>query len=324
LTSAKNIKTPLMIAQGANDPRVNHAESEQIIVALRDRGFPVEYLLIPDEGHGFARPVNNMASIMATEKFFAKYLGGRYQEGGTPEVVARLKEVTVDPKTVVVAKKADPSRVGVPKAAVDLRPGTYKYKAKLAMGGQEMALDSSTTIKEENGAWTATATLNTPNGQVLVTSTLEKGSLIVRNVNVTQPGGGVKVEFKDNKATGNMNLNGQDRPVAADLGGPLFADAAGSDEAIACLPLAEGYSTTFRNFDIFKQKEKLLQLKVAGAESVTVPAGTFDTFKVEITSADGGPDHQTVWIAKDSRKPVKVSQTLADMGGAILTAELVP
>jgi dipeptidyl aminopeptidase/acylaminoacyl peptidase len=106
LTSAAKIKTPLMIAQGANDPRVNHSESEQIVVALRDRGFPIEYLLIPDEGHGFARPVNNMASFMATEKFFAKYLGGRYQEGGTPEVVARLKEVTVDPKTVTLAKIA--------------------------------------------------------------------------------------------------------------------------------------------------------------------------------------------------------------------------
>jgi len=107
LTSVAKIRTPLMIAQGANDPRVNHAESEQILVALRDRGFPVEYLLIPDEGHGFARPVNNMASLMATEKFFAKHLGGRYQEGGTPEVMARLKEVTVDPKTVVLAKRAD-------------------------------------------------------------------------------------------------------------------------------------------------------------------------------------------------------------------------
>jgi dipeptidyl aminopeptidase/acylaminoacyl peptidase len=107
LTSAAKIRTPLMIAQGANDPRVNHAESEQILVALRDRGFPVEYLLIPDEGHGFARPVNNMASLMATERFFAKYLGGRCQEGGTREVVARLKEVTVDPKTVVLAKPAD-------------------------------------------------------------------------------------------------------------------------------------------------------------------------------------------------------------------------
>ena len=104
LTSAAKIKTPLLIAQGANDPRVNHAESEQIVVALRDRGFPVEYLLIPDEGHGFARPVNNMASLMATESFLAKYLGGRYQEGGTQEVVVRLKEVTVDPKAVVLAK----------------------------------------------------------------------------------------------------------------------------------------------------------------------------------------------------------------------------
>jgi dipeptidyl aminopeptidase/acylaminoacyl peptidase len=104
LNSAGKLKTPLMIAQGANDPRVNHAESEQIVVALRDRGFPVEYLLIPDEGHGFARPVNNMASVMATENFFAKYLGGRYQEGGTPKVTARLKEITVDPKTVVLAK----------------------------------------------------------------------------------------------------------------------------------------------------------------------------------------------------------------------------
>ena len=49
--------------------------------------------------------VNEMAAVMATEKFFAHYLGGRYQEGGTPAVTARLKEITVDPKTVVLAKK---------------------------------------------------------------------------------------------------------------------------------------------------------------------------------------------------------------------------
>ena len=323
LTSANKIKTPLMIAQGANDPRVNHRESEQIVVALRDRGFPVEYLLIPDEGHGFARPVNNMASIMATEAFFAQYLGGRHQEGGTPEVVARLKEITVDPKTVVLAKNADPKNVGVPKTIADLTPGTHKYKAKIAVGGQEVSIDSSTTIAEENGAWSAKTTMTTPNGPVLISSTLEKGTLIVRNVNVTQPGGGgVDVQFNDNKATGKMNLNGEDRPVNVDLGGPLFADAAGSDEAIACLPLAEGYTTTYRNFDIRRQKEKLLQLKVTGAESVTVPAGTFDTLKVEITSADGGPDHQTLWITKDSRKTVKASAVLADMGGAIMTTEL--
>jgi len=54
LNSADKIKTPLMVVQGANDPRVNKGEADQIVVALRDRKFPVEYLLAPDEGHGFS------------------------------------------------------------------------------------------------------------------------------------------------------------------------------------------------------------------------------------------------------------------------------
>lgn len=322
LTSAGKIKTPLMIAQGSNDPRVNHAESEQIVVALRDRGFPVEYLLIPDEGHGFARPVNNMASLMATEAFFAKYLGGRAQEGGTPEVVARLKEVTVDPKTVVLAKKADPNSVGVPKPAVDLTPGTYKYKVMVNAGGQQIPLTISTTIKEENGAWTAVDNVESPMGPATDTAILEKGTLIVRKRSVHQGPANINLDFAGNKASGNANMGGTDKPVNLDLGGPLFADGAGSAEAIACLPLAEGYTTSYRNFDVQKQKEKLLQLKVVGVESVTVPAGTFDSFRVEISSADGGTDHETVWIAKDSRKPVKSSAVLGSMGGATMTAEL--
>ena len=106
------------------------------------------------------------------------------------------------------------------------------------------------------------------------------------------------------------------------MGGPLFAGAVGSELTIGCLPLAEEYSTTFRNFDIQKQKENLLWLKVVGMERITVPAGTFDSYKVELTSADGGSYKQTVWIAKDSRKPVKAISVLADMGGAIVTEEL--
>jgi len=106
LNSADKIKTPLLVVQGANDPRVKRAEADQIVIALRDRGFPVEYLVAPDEGHGFARPVNNMAMFAASEKFFAKYLGGRFQETMTPEVAKRLAELTVDPKTVSIVKVA--------------------------------------------------------------------------------------------------------------------------------------------------------------------------------------------------------------------------
>ncbi|MFZ0773457.1 MAG: alpha/beta fold hydrolase [Candidatus Sulfotelmatobacter sp.] len=324
LTSADKIKTPLMIAQGANDARVNHAESEQIVIALRDRGFPVEYLLISDEGHGFARPVNNMASVMATEKFFAHYLGGRYQEGGTPEVTARLKEITIDPKTVVLARKVDASSVGVPKLAMDLQPGTYKYQAKIEAGGQQISLSVSTTITEDGDAWTATDVTDTPNGTVTAVSTLEKGTLIARKLNLKQGPVAVDLNFSGGKAVGNMNMNGQDRPISVDLGGPLFADAAGAKQSISCLPLAEGYSTTFRNFDVQKQKVKLMQLKVSGVGKVTVPAGTFEAYTVEITSADGGADKETLWVARDSHKAVKESAVLPSMGGAVLTQELVP
>ena len=67
-----------------------------------------------------------------------------------------------------------------------------------------------------------------------------------------------------------------------------------------------------------------MALKVSGVESVTVGAGTFDSYRVEITSADGGNDKQTVWIAKDSRKPVKLEALLPSMGGATMIMELVP
>ncbi|MCX6239030.1 MAG: S9 family peptidase [Bacteroidia bacterium] len=107
LNSANKIKAALLVVQGANDPRVNKAESDQIVIALRDRGFPVEYIVAPDEGHGFARPVNKMAMLASAEKFLAKHLGGRYQESMKPEVAKRLGEITVDVATVKLAPPAE-------------------------------------------------------------------------------------------------------------------------------------------------------------------------------------------------------------------------
>jgi dipeptidyl aminopeptidase/acylaminoacyl peptidase len=321
LTKASSIRTPLLVVQGANDPRVNRREAEQIVTALRDRGSPVEYILAPDEGHGFARPVNNMAMYMAAEKFFAEYLDGRYQTDGTPEVVARLKEITVDPKTVTVSKPVEAGSVGVPAVTVAMQPGVWKYKATIEMGAQKVALNETITIREEDGAWTVSSVVDTPMGQMTDTATLDKGTLVLRKRSVKQGPLTIDLAVEGNKATGSMKMNGKETPISADLGGPLFADVAGP-QSIALLPLADGYTTTFRNFDLQKQKVKLIALKVAGSESVTVPAGAFDTFKVELSSADGGADKQTLWIAKDPRKAVKLSAVLADMGGATLTAEL--
>jgi dipeptidyl aminopeptidase/acylaminoacyl peptidase len=323
LYSAEKIKTPLMVVQGANDPRVNRREAEQIVIALRDRGFPVEYILAPDEGHGFARPVNNLAMYMAVEKFLAAHLGGRYQEGGSPEVVARLQEITVDPKTVELSKMVDPSTVGVPQVTGELKPGTYKYDARISMGEQQMALKLSTTITDSGDAWTALETMGTPMGAMLDTVTLDQSALTLKKRSVQQGPVAVYLEFSADKVTGTMEVEGDDKPVSIDLDGPVFADGAGASFVIGCLPLQDGYSTAFRNFDVQAQKVKLMQLAVAGSESASVPAGTFDTFRVELSPADGSSGKYTVWIAKDTRTPVKISTVMADMGGAILTAELL-
>jgi dipeptidyl aminopeptidase/acylaminoacyl peptidase len=323
LYAAEKIKTPLMVVQGANDPRVNIREAEQIVVALRDRKFPVEYIVAPDEGHGFHRPVNNMAMFMAVERFLARHLDGRYQEGGTPEAVARLKEITVDPSTVVLKKAVDAAAVGAPKPAVDLTDGSWNYSAKIAMGGQEIPVKYNVTIKDTAEGWQVADTMETPMGPAVDSAVLAKGSLVLRSRNIKQGPMSIVTTVEGNKVTGKMSMNGKDQDVSADAEGPLFADAAGAWHSVASLPLADGYTTSYRNFDLQKQKVKINELKVNGTERITVPAGLFDTWKVEVASTDGA-DKTTYWISKEGRKPVKVSAVLGSMGGAILTAELLP
>jgi dipeptidyl aminopeptidase/acylaminoacyl peptidase len=170
LNSADKIKTPLMIVQGANDPRVNKAESDQIVIALRDRNYPVTYLLADDEGHGFQRPVNNMALFAAGEKFLAKYLGGRFQEDMKPEVAKRLSELTVDVKTVQLAKKADMN--AAPTADVT---GKWKLTATAGVQVIEIALDLKQTGAAFNGSMNS----------ILGPATIENGKVSGNNFTAT-------------------------------------------------------------------------------------------------------------------------------------------
>src|SRR5256712_765586 len=102
-----------------------------------------------------------MAMFSEAEKFFANYLGGRYQEGATPEVAQRLKEITVDVKSVTLPKIVE-AAAGAPKPAVDLSPGTFNYKATIVAGPQTTPLTTRTEIKENGGAWVATEIADTP------------------------------------------------------------------------------------------------------------------------------------------------------------------
>lgn len=87
LFKVDQIRIPMLIAQGANDPRVPQAESDQVVQAMKDKGLEVEYMVFEDEGHGFAKPENRLEFYAAAEKFLAKHLGGRYEEGAPEKAV---------------------------------------------------------------------------------------------------------------------------------------------------------------------------------------------------------------------------------------------
>jgi len=82
LWRADQIRRPLLIAQGANDPRVKQAESDQIVGAMKGKNLPVTYVLYPDEGHGFARPQNRTSFYAISEGFLSTCLGGRFEAVG--------------------------------------------------------------------------------------------------------------------------------------------------------------------------------------------------------------------------------------------------
>jgi dienelactone hydrolase len=146
LFSAEQITAPLLVIQGANDPRVKKRESEQIVVALRDLGREVEYILAEDEGHGFAGHENRLAFSVAMERFLAQHLHGRYQEETSDEIGATLAALTVDVSTVVVAEAptmtVDAATAPLPMADGSLlEPATLQYSVTAPMMGQEMVFD---------------------------------------------------------------------------------------------------------------------------------------------------------------------------------------
>lgn len=316
LSHVDKIKTPLLIVQGANDPRVKKAEADQIVVALRERNYPVEYILADDEGHGFARPVNNMAMFARSEEFLAKYLGGRYQKEMKPEVAERLKQLTVDVKTVQMPKKAGKISA-LPKPVAAIKLGKMAFKVKMEQGGNLlMTFDSNREIREENGQIIVNSVIKTPMGEINEQTFLDKNSLQLLRRVVSR---NKEVMFDVQIADGNLSGTIAGQPVSVSVGDGILADGAGNDEVIAALPLAAGYETLIRNFDQMSLKTYVKSVKVTGTEKL----GNVEAFVVEVVNTENEADHQTIWIDKTSREVLKVVSVSPQNNGATVTIEPV-
>ena len=208
----------------------------------------------------------------------------------------------------------------LPTPAVALQPGTYSYLAKVEPG-PAAGIPLVTEIKDDPEGWLVSDSITTPAGNALDRAILDKTTLALKKRSVQQ--GAMVIEFlvKGGKIAGAANVRGQETQLNMDIGGDVFSDGAGANQTVAVLPLAVGYTTSFRALDIRSMKLRTMDVKVVGSEPVTVPAGTFDAFKVEIVSTVEG-SKTTLWVDRDSRKVVKAVQVSPTQGAVTVTSEL--
>jgi len=334
LFSATEMKAPLLVIQGANDPRVKQAESDQIVVALRELDRTVEYMVAPDEGHGFAGEENRLAMFAVIEKFLAKHLGGRYQEGAAPEIEQRIAELMVDistvelPEAVEGADEARTAALPVPTPGA-LEPMKMQHATELKLGGgQEMTIESTVELTRADvdgrSVWTVTSIANTPMGEAKDTWTLQADTLVPVSRSVLQGPVAIELAFGDESVKGMITMGAQEMPVEVALEAPVFGDQQALDAVLCALPLAEGYATPIRTFDIQSQRVRVWRLEVQGMETVDVPAGTFEAFSVAMTPLDGEGGGGTLWVSKKAPRMVVRGELAmpAQAGGGTSTAEL--
>jgi dipeptidyl aminopeptidase/acylaminoacyl peptidase len=331
INSADKIIAPLLVIQGANDPRVNKAESEQIVVSLRDRGHPVEYLLAPDEGHGFAGRENRLAVAAAMEKFLAAHVGGRYQASMPPDIAAKLAAITVDVNTV---KLAEPATTGSETAVLKtadggaVRAGNFAYQSTIKTMGQERTVAStrtvSTAVYGDRPVWRVVDATEFGGMTAADTVDLDRGTLAAVRRHAAGAGM-VSLAFSDTTVTGELRMGPQTVPIDAHVDGPLFAEGAGMDLVLSALPLEPEYATSVRVFSVLSQKVRPMKIAVTGTDTTITPAGTFATYIVQVTPLDGDDAGTATFKVTTAAPHVAVraeSKLPAMMGGGTTVAEL--
>jgi hypothetical protein len=210
--------------------------------------------------------------------------------------------------------------LSTPHLALDLTAGHFSYRVVTIMGAQRTEGTVAIDISDGGTVWNVTQTTDLAGATAVGTAVLEHGSLVVRRFEQRSSRASVTIEFAEHKMTGTLHSEAGDKQVSADVSGSVFAEGPGNFQSVGCLPLARDYAITYRNVDYVRQAEEQVGLKVFGIESVTVPAGTFDSYVVHLIRHPTETD-QTIWIDRKSRKVVKVSTAASN--GATTTQELL-
>jgi hypothetical protein len=189
---------------------------------------------------------------------------------------------------------------------MELTPGTFLYRTTILMMGRETVLETSVTVAPSEDGWRVEEVTSSGADTAL----LAAGSLSIRKRLMTAGPTRLEMDFADGRVSGTFfMMNGQTKSIDAEIGGELFAYGPGAAQSIAALPLADGYSTTLRTFDIATQAVSLSELRVTGIED--------DAFVVEVT-----PGEWTLRIARETR--TVLSQVRSKAGASLLSVLTSP
>jgi dipeptidyl aminopeptidase/acylaminoacyl peptidase len=330
LYHADRIRAPLLLVQGQNDPRVTKLESDQLAIALRDRGVPVRYINAENEGHGFVAPLNRLAFYRSMELFFSDCLGGRAQDAVDAGIQARIAEMTVavDTLRLPTAQPAEAAPAAAFRGAA-LQPGTYRYRQVAEVQGRTIEGESTVTLGTGTLAgeqvWVIAEAAQTPMGAAVDTVFVAREALHpVRRV-VRQGPATIAVTYRDGAVTGQIEAGPQQIPINVSVVGRVFSDGTALNMALRTLPLEPGTAASVAVFDITGGRAVPQRVEVGATEQVTVPAGTFDAARIDVRPADGSPGGSTVWIERAAPHRVLrvVSQLPAAAGGGTVTQELI-
>ena len=311
LFSVDKINKPLLIIQGANDPRVKQAEADQIVIALREKSKKVDYLLAKDEGHGFAKPLNKKAMYAKVEQFLSETLGGRYQKEMADDIKSTLENLTVDITTVTYTPKSEiKTSSALPAIKNTIMEGTTEYDMTVEVSGQKIPMQMTRTITKDGDHWLIKDESKSPMGDM---SDVLKCTADFKPVSRTmnQMGEEIPMTFTDKKAS--VSMAGQNMDMEFD--GAFMADGPGSDYVIGGLDLKPGYTLAYSIPDMMTMKAKKVVLTVKDPEKM----GDKSYHVVEVVSHENEADKTTYWINTATKSADKIVQVIPAMQNAVMT-----
>lgn len=303
LFSAQNITAPLLVIQGANDPRVKQAESDQIVATLRDLNRQVEYLLAPDEGHGFSGKLNRLAMIARIDMFLAKHLGGRHQEKFSNEIEHRLQELTVNINTVKLPEPVNKDSEGefiIPNLNLDnVKNRKLSYEVTMKIGSRDFNFTAERDILVKDGKVLVSDKIISAMGSASDSYIINATTLLPEMRNSKQGDTEtLSLIYSADKVMGKMQGMGNPVDINVKLTGPVLGEGASLELFLTALPLKDNYSLFLKYFEHYSQEVKSAMATVKGIEEITVPAGTFSCYKIELKSDIGTTDYY--WISADN------------------------